>query len=192
MIYFTSDLHFGHNKEFLYGARGFDSIEEHDEAVIKNWNSVVEDGDTVYVLGDVTMVDLEHGEECLRRLHGQIKVIIGNHDSEHKLAMYKTLPNVEVIGYATMITVDKQNFYLCHYPTVIRDAISNYRLKENIITLFGHTHQKSRFYLTSPFMYNVALDAHDCTPVSIDEVLADVKLNVEMYKANVIGASNIF
>lgn len=36
MIYLTSDLHFGHNKEFLYKPRGFNSIEAHDEQIIKN------------------------------------------------------------------------------------------------------------------------------------------------------------
>lgn len=35
-IWFTSDLHFGHNKSFLYEPRGFNSIEEHDATIIKN------------------------------------------------------------------------------------------------------------------------------------------------------------
>ena len=47
--FFTSDLHFGHNKDFLYKPRGFDNIEEHDDTVIENWNSVVSKDDTVYV-----------------------------------------------------------------------------------------------------------------------------------------------
>ena len=33
-IYLTSDLHFNHNKEFLYEPRGFNSPEEHDEEII--------------------------------------------------------------------------------------------------------------------------------------------------------------
>ena len=37
-IWFTSDLHFCHDKEFLYKPRGFNSIEEHDTAIIQNWN----------------------------------------------------------------------------------------------------------------------------------------------------------
>ena len=36
MIYLTSDTHFCHNKDFLYEPRGFQSIEEHDEAIVKN------------------------------------------------------------------------------------------------------------------------------------------------------------
>ena len=41
-IWFTSDPHFGHQKEFLWGPRGFNSSLEHDEAIIQNWNSVVD------------------------------------------------------------------------------------------------------------------------------------------------------
>ena len=38
MIWITSDLHLQHDKPFIYEARGFSSIQEHDEAIIKNWN----------------------------------------------------------------------------------------------------------------------------------------------------------
>lgn len=34
-IFLTSDLHFGHQREFLYGPRGFNTIQEHDEAGMK-------------------------------------------------------------------------------------------------------------------------------------------------------------
>ena len=37
-IFVTSDLHFGHDRGFLYEPRGFSNIEDHDEAVIANWN----------------------------------------------------------------------------------------------------------------------------------------------------------
>ena len=40
-IWFTSDTHFGHIKDFLWSPRGFYSIQEHDEAIIHNWNEVI-------------------------------------------------------------------------------------------------------------------------------------------------------
>lgn len=36
MIYFTSDLHFGHDKDFIYKSRGFNSIGDHDNTIIEN------------------------------------------------------------------------------------------------------------------------------------------------------------
>ena len=74
-IWFVSDTHFGHQKEFLWGPRGFESSKEHDEAVIRNWNSVVAPEDIVYHLGDVMLGDNEYGLECLKRLNGKIHII---------------------------------------------------------------------------------------------------------------------
>ena len=42
-IWLTSDLHFLHNKEFLYKPRGFDSVEEMNEAIIERHNVLVEE-----------------------------------------------------------------------------------------------------------------------------------------------------
>lgn len=50
-IFLTSDLHFNHDREFIYGPRGFKSVEEMNEALIKNWNGTVTNEDDVYVLG---------------------------------------------------------------------------------------------------------------------------------------------
>ena len=41
MIWFSSDLHFNHDKDFCYGPRGFQSIEEMNTEIIKRWNSPV-------------------------------------------------------------------------------------------------------------------------------------------------------
>ena len=47
-IWFTSDLHLSHNKEFLYKPRGFSSVEEMNETIIENWNSLVSWDDEVW------------------------------------------------------------------------------------------------------------------------------------------------
>ena len=46
-IWITSDLHLGHNKPFLYEPRGFKNIQEHDETIIKNWNSIIKYNDDI-------------------------------------------------------------------------------------------------------------------------------------------------
>ena len=55
MDYFTSDLHIGHDKSFIWQARGFNSIEEHDTQILLRWNATVSPEDTVYILGDLAM-----------------------------------------------------------------------------------------------------------------------------------------
>ena len=55
MIYFTSDLHIGHDRDFIWKERGFSSVEKHNEEILKRWNEVVKPEDTVYILGDLAM-----------------------------------------------------------------------------------------------------------------------------------------
>ena len=40
-IWITSDTHFGHDKDFIWKERGYCSIQEHDEDLIKKWNEHV-------------------------------------------------------------------------------------------------------------------------------------------------------
>ena len=117
MIYFTSDAHFGHSKNFIYGPRGFQSIQEHDETIIQRWNSVVTELDTVYFLGDAIMgIDHEYGLNCLRRLNGDIVMIRGNHDTTHRWEEYeKQWPHLILTGYSYILKAEGWKFYLCHY-----------------------------------------------------------------------------
>ena len=178
MIFLTSDTHFGHDREFLFGPRGFTNIHDHDETIIANWNSVVGTDDIVYHLGDVMLNDNEHGMECLKRLNGQIKIIIGNHDTAKRVELYKTLPNVEVIGYATVIKYKKYNIYLSHHPTMTSNLEGSAHLREHLLNMYGHTHQRANFYEDRPYMHHVGLDSHNNTPVSIDDALEIMKRKV--------------
>ena len=47
MIYFTSDLHLGHDQEFIWGARGFNSVTEMNEKIITRWNSRITKDDDI-------------------------------------------------------------------------------------------------------------------------------------------------
>ena len=52
-IWFTSDTHFFHNKNFVYEPRGFTSVEEMNEEIVKRWNEKVGPNDIIYLLGDI-------------------------------------------------------------------------------------------------------------------------------------------
>ena len=42
MIWFTSDPHLGHDKDFVWQARGFESIDEMNAEIIRRWNETNE------------------------------------------------------------------------------------------------------------------------------------------------------
>ena len=174
-IFITSDTHFGHDREFLWGPRGFISHVEHDRQVIENWNSVVQPDDIVYHLGDVMLGDTEYGMGCLAQLNGQIKIIRGNHDTDRRWALYATLPNVECIGWAEVIKYKKYQFYLSHHPTMTSNLDKAPYLKMHLINLFGHTHQQKTFYDDTPFMFHAGLDSNSNKPVLLDDAIELMK-----------------
>jgi calcineurin-like phosphoesterase family protein len=175
-IWFCSDLHFGHNKPFLYEPRGFSNIYEHDETIIKNWNKLVTYDDDVYLLGDVMLNDDVHGLKCLKSLHGQIHLILGNHDSNNRIELYDTCFNIVEICAGKFLKVGKQRFYLSHYPTLTSNYDENKPLKSRVINLCGHSHTKDKFAdFDKGVIYHVELDAHDNKPVSIDTILKDIQ-----------------
>jgi len=51
MIWFTSDLHFGHDKPFIYEARGFSSVQEMNIAIIRNFQECISPEDELFILG---------------------------------------------------------------------------------------------------------------------------------------------
>ena len=178
-IFLVSDAHFGHNREFLWGPRGFASSKEHDEAIIANWNSVVGPDDIIYHLGDLILGDNEWGCECVKRLNGRIRLIRGNHDSDRRWnEVYPTLPNVELVGLAELIHYRKYHFYLSHFPTLTGN-LEKESLHQMTLNLFGHTHQQGWFFEDRPYMYNVGLDANNNTPVLLDDIIDRMKAKVQ-------------
>lgn len=186
MIYFTSDLHFCHDREFVYKPRGFDNIDEMNEAIVQRWNSVVHPEDTVYVLGDLMLNNNDKGMELINRLNGSIIIFRGNHDTDARIQRYINDPKLQktnmCIAYADVIKYGKYHFYMSHYPTMTSNLDNDAPLSQHIINLFGHTHQKSNFYNDIPFMYHVGLDSHDCYPVSVEQVLEDIRAKVQECK----------
>lgn len=175
MIYITSDTHFMHGKDFLYGPRGFSSAEEMSEAIVSNWNSIVSPDDTVYHLGDVILTDTEKGMEYLKRLNGNIMLIRGNHDSDARMQLYTDLPNVIYLGYANMLKYKHWLFYLSHYPTLTSNLDDASKpLKARVVNLCGHSHTKNKWAdIDQGLIYHVELDAHNNYPVLLDDIIKE-------------------
>lgn len=178
-IYFSSDYHFNHNKEFIYKARGYNSIQEMNEGLIHKHNSLVSKNDIVYCLGDLCLgKDLQNNKELIERLNGRIYIIAGNHDTASRIDMYCSCNNIISIESAAYLIYDKFRFFLTHYPCFTSN-IDDEGLKHRTFNLYGHTHQNSNFYNDIFFMYHCGVDSHNGYPIAIDDIIADIK---EMYQ----------
>lgn len=176
-LFFTADLHLCHNKEFLYQPRGFSSVEEMNEAIVERWNAVVKSEDIVYLLGDTMLNDNTCGLKYFKRLNGQIFLIYGNHDTDTRKNLFFTELSGKMLGgvYAWLIKHGKLSIYMSHYPTITSNWDQKH-FSQHVINLHGHIHSRTPWInLRNPFMYDVGMDAHKCTPVHIDEIMSDIR-----------------
>ena len=174
-IFIVSDLHLGHSKDFIYGARGFENVEDMNTEIIRRWNRVVGEEDDVFVLGDLVMGSLEN-VRLLEELNGRIHIVRGNHDVDSRWDFYKELPNVVEVANSFHLSYDGYKFYLSHYPTITTRADTGKPLKKCLVNLCGHTHTKDPFEDWGIGMiYHCEVDAHDCAPVRLEDIIADLK-----------------
>lgn len=163
-IFFTSDCHFGHSKilEYESNTRKFSSVEEMDEQIIQNWNSVVNKSDDVYILGDLSFHKLNKTVEIMSRLNGKFCLCIGNHDSKFS-GKQEFIDIFEGRVFDLIETkINKIFFVMCHYPMLTWNR-SHY----NSIQLFGHVHSK---WKGNRQQLNVGMDCHSLFPVNIDQI----------------------
>ena len=189
MVFFTSDPHFYHDKDFVWQARGFENIDEMNAEIVRRWNERVMPDDDIYVLGDLTLGNIDAGIALIATLNGKLHIMRGNHDTDKKVERYLELPNVIEVKYADVLKYGKAVFWMGHYPTITANYDDDKPWAKHVVCLFGHTHQEQPFYNDNPYMFNVGMDAHNCTPISIEEIIETIRnkkqeLNNEKTKEN--------
>lgn len=180
-IFLTSDMHFGHDREFIWKARGYSSIEEMNEDYIEKWNSIVSDEDEVYILGDLMLGDPSN-IEYIKRLKGKFHIVFGNHDTATRQKLYADLPNVVEMNWAIMLNYRKYHFFMTHFPCMTGN-LERESLHQMTLNLYGHTHQITNFFEDRPYMYHVGVDSHHGYPVNLDVIIDAMKAKVEECKS---------
>ncbi len=129
--WFSSDLHLGHGNIIRYCNRPFSTVDAMDDALISGWNAVVAPGDDVWFLGDFAARSPSSAAAYLRRLHGRVHLIFGNHDSRQ----VRALPGWASTQAYAEITVDKTPIVLLHYSMRVW-----HRSRRGGLHFFGHSH----------------------------------------------------
>jgi calcineurin-like phosphoesterase family protein len=162
-----ADPHFGHagicRFENFDGSpvRPWDDVAEMDDALIKNWNAVVNDADRVYVLGDVAMT--KKGLGALHNLKGRKVLVKGNHDQE-KLSVYAPFFQ-DIRAY-----VVKKGFIMSHIP-IHPQSLSRWDLN-----IHGHLHNnfvKLENGQPDKRYYCASVERIDFTPKLLDDILKE-------------------
>ena len=171
-IFFVSDTHFDHSRIIQYSSRPYSDVSEMNEALISNWNALVQQKDIVWHLGDFSFGNFDKIKVVLSRLNGHINLCLGNHDQEiikHKAALLqdKLLNSIQDYAELKGLLPDRQIIVLHHYAQRVWN-----KSHHNAIHLWGHSHGS-----LPPFgkSVDVGVDCKEITsdyrPVSLDEIV---------------------
>lgn len=192
MKYYISDLHIGcinnHDNRTL----------EHDILLLNNWNSIVNNNDDIYILGDIGRLgnnkENSYVASIISQLKGKKHLIIGNHDKkglkDNRInQLFVSIKDYDVIGDNN--NGINYNIVLSHYPILFWE-----NQHKGYIHLYGHVHNseedniykkcleevnlffkkeetKGRTDCPRVFAYNVGamLDNFNYTPKSIKQIV---------------------
>lgn len=177
-IWVISDTHFNHANilTFVDSTTGkrirgeqFATAKEMDDYMIERWNSVVKPGDKVYHLGDVMFGDRDYFQKMWPKLHGQKRLIVGNHDDIKylssggffsKVHMWRMFPEFGLMFSHVPLHASgllRPTFRGCKFPEEY----------ETMLNVHGHIHQNAS--PEGPYR-NVSVEAINYTPVNIEEL----------------------
>jgi calcineurin-like phosphoesterase family protein len=168
MIYYTADLHLGHENAIKFDQRPFACVEEMDEALIRNWNARVTDRDRIYIAGDLIFRSKRAPEWYLERLRGIKYLVIGNHE-QAILKSERALRYFEDVGKMMYVKDGKNHICICHFP--LAEWNGYYRGHYHI---FGHIHASRnrafRIMREEPRAFNAGCMLYQYRPVTFEEL----------------------
>ena len=167
-VWFTADTHFFHKNILIHCNRPFTDVEEMNDKIVENWNSLVKPDDMVFHLGDFCFGTLEHWKSIRSRLNGSIRLIRGNHDKIQTSQITDLFESVN--DYLKIRVEDKeanqgwQYLILSHYAFRVWDQ-AHY----GSFHLYGHSHGNLPDDPDS-LSFDVGVDCHEFKPISYDQV----------------------
>jgi calcineurin-like phosphoesterase family protein len=188
-VWFTSDVHYDHKNicsattqwdTSRRAVREFNSLEEMNSTLVNNINSVVEQDDILFNLGDHSF----NGWENIRKFRERVVCkniyhILGNHDDHiennkdnvHELFKGVYVGNLEVeINRANQKLIHPSDhivrLFLNHYP-----IISWRDMSKGVIHLFGHVHLPHNIKLREGKAMDVGVDGNEYKPYSLREII---------------------
>lgn len=169
-IFVISDTHFFHQNILKFHRGKFADLQEMHDHMIKEWNSVVSDGDIVIHLGDVAMqtsTKKNEIKEIMSQLNGDKMLVLGNHDIP---ANKRDRHYWNDVGFKTVEQdIDRMvigKYVFSHVPVI--------DLQPGQVNIHGHIHgaPSSIIYGMDHNRINVNIDAmNSYKPMDITDML---------------------
>ena len=133
-----------------------------NKTIIKNHNELVSNDDTVYHIGDFTMIspwDWSRIEKILDNLNGNHHLILGNHDRQKPFDLVEA--GFISVHTSMELIYENRKFILIHDPAASC-------INRDIPFLCGHIHN---LFKIQKNVINVGVDVWDFKPVSIETII---------------------
>ena len=156
--FFTSDTHFNHANIIKFCNRPFKDVEQMNDVMIANWNSVIGKDDTVFHMGNHDLKNIRQG----------------------------FISRFEHVAMQMRIEIGKKRIYLCHYPFLCFEG--GYKDDVWQLFGHVHTRRSNsgidvgRLQYLYPTQYDVGVDNNNFTPVSFGQVKRIIDKQVEQSK----------
>lgn len=175
-LWFISDTHYCHRNivrgisEWTpnRGQRDFDTLDEMNDTLVNNINTLVQPNDILFHLGDWSFQGREKVGEFRDRLNVRdIRLVLGNHDERIRNDKKGEFGHLFTKTYRmTELTVMNQVFVLSHYPLATYSGVG-----KGFMHLHGHCHSTPERRFGKGKMMDIGVDGHNLLPYTVEEVI---------------------
>lgn len=186
MLFYISDLHFGHRNVIRYDKRPFMDRDEMDWELIRRWNERVQSEDEVYIIGDFCYRSDKSPEWFLKQLQGRKHLIIGNHD-EVLLSNPRAMAYFEKVDVIKSISDGERRVWLSHFPLAEWSG-----MHKGYWHIYGHIHARKEAAYNYMKEQERALNAgcmiNGYAPVTFEELIKNNK-NFQICDEKEVGSA---
>lgn len=201
--YFTSDQHFSHDKIIEYCNRPFKNTTEMNETIIKRYNSIVNDTDICFFIGDIGLGKRDELKLIIDSLKGIKILVLGNHDRYSTKFYYDcgfsvvckniTIPKGKHGDKLFLTHIPARSYYqffklcLTYIKTMrkkkrsikqifnrLNRELKNYTKLDKHYTICGHVHEK---WKTKDTNINIGVDQWNFKPVEWNQIIDLINKN---------------
>jgi calcineurin-like phosphoesterase family protein len=168
-VYVISDTHFFDDGIIATAGRPFKSVDEMNEALIKDINAWVGYDDILFHLGDVGCEAMGENTQDIQDLISQINcknkiLILGNHDRKWSTQTWRNIGFQEVSKWPIIY----EDWYVLTHEPLYTEVNSPMGI------IYGHLHQ--HFYSQANKRYfNACVDVNGYSPVPLKQIKSIMK-----------------
>lgn len=185
--FLIGDLHFSHANIIKYCDRPWNSgkdsngelivteknVEQMNNDLINNWNSVVSNDDTVIVNGDFALGSKGRIPEYVYKLNGHKKLVLGNHDrfymNSEMRSKYKDI--VDFYLKAGFERVYDAPIILDNFIIISHEPVQWIRSKDVYANIYAHVHNQEFYKDYTCNTFCTSAERINYTPIRLSKII---------------------